>query len=48
MNDDAQKAALEVHDAEEKARASKPPIITTVEVEGPTSEPVCILFVHWM
>jgi diaphanous 1 len=41
-NDDAQKAALDVHDAEEKAQASKPPIITTVEIEGLTSEPVCI------
>jgi len=40
--DDAQKAALEVHDREEKIQAKKLPSITTVGVEDPTTEPVCI------
>ena len=39
--DDTQKAALEVHDIEEKAQVKKLPIITTVGVEEPTTEPVC-------
>jgi len=43
--DDAQKAALEVHDREEKIQANKLPIITTVGVEEPTTEPVCIRFI---
>jgi hypothetical protein len=43
--DDAQKAALEVHDREEKIQANKLPIITTVGVEEPTTEPVCICFI---
>ena len=42
--DDAQKAALEVHDRE-KIQAKKLPIITTVGVEDPTTEPVCICLV---
>ena len=42
---DVQKAALEVHDREEKMKANKSPIITTVGVEEPTAEPVCICFV---
>lgn len=42
---DAQKAALEVHDREEKMKAIKLPIITTVGVEEPTAEPVCICFI---
>jgi hypothetical protein len=43
--DAAQKAALEVHDREEKMQAKKLPIITTVGVEEPTTEPVCICFI---
>ena len=39
--DDTQKAALEVHDLEEKAQVKKLPIITTVGVEEPTTDPVC-------
>jgi hypothetical protein len=34
-----QKAALEVHDIEEKAQVKKLPIITTVGVEESTTEP---------
>jgi hypothetical protein len=40
----AQKAALEVHDVEEKVQTIKPPVITTVEVEASMMEPVCIVF----
>lgn len=40
----AQKAALEVHDTEEKAQASKVLIVTPVETEEPKSELVCVLF----
>ena len=43
--DDTQKAALEVHDREEKMRANKLPIMTTVGVEEPTTEPVCVCFI---
>jgi hypothetical protein len=43
--DDAQKAALEVHDREEKIQANKLPSITTVGVEDPTTEPVCICLI---
>jgi hypothetical protein len=42
-----QKAALEVHDVEEKAQANKLPIITTIEAEESTTGPVCISFYHW-
>ena len=42
--DVAQKAALEVHD-KEKIKANKLPIITTVGVDEPTTEPVCICFI---
>ncbi len=44
--DDTQKAALEVHDREEKVQANKVPIITTVGAEEPITEPVCILLHH--
>lgn len=42
---DAQKAALEVHDREEKTQANKLPIITTIGVEEPATEPVCVCFI---
>lgn len=45
--DGTQKAALEVHDIEEKVQVNKLPIITAVGVEEPITEPVCILLYHW-
>lgn len=40
----AQKAALEVHDTQEKVQASKVLIVTPSENEQPKPEPVCVSF----
>jgi hypothetical protein len=45
--DDTQKAALEVHDVEERVQVNKLPIVTAVGVEEPTTESVCILLYYW-
>ena len=44
MNRVAQKAALEVHDTEEKAQAPNVLLVTPLETEKPKPELVCVSF----